>query len=105
LLLEAGADPFLVDGSPVEGSLSAHRWVKANGWDEILELMAKTALAREGQILGPIYQPHWVAYALEVQKRAVQEMQESSTGKQILGSSPLSISEIISKRFDFDIER
>ena len=54
LLVEAGADPFSIDGSPVEGVLSAYWWAEANGWDDILELMAKTALARKGQIADPI---------------------------------------------------
>lgn len=89
LLVQAGANPFSPDGSPVEGGLSAFFWSKANGWEDIMELMTKSAVACGLQAQQRVYKSGSVAYALTVQKTAVQAMEDaSSSGKLIRASFP-----------------
>lgn len=72
LLVEAGADAFSKDGSPVEGGFSAYWWAKTNGWEDIMELMERKASKR--LVREHVYRPGSVAFALTVQETVVQEM-------------------------------
>jgi hypothetical protein len=78
LLVQAGANSFSPDGSPVEGGLSAFFWAQANGWEDIMELMTKSAAARGVQAQQRVYKPSSVAYALTVQETAVQATEDDS---------------------------
>ena len=79
LLVQAGANPCSLDGSPVEGGLSAFFWAKANGWEDIMDLMTKSAVARGVQVQQRVYKAGSVAYALDVQKTVVQALEDASS--------------------------
>jgi hypothetical protein len=67
LLIEAGSNAFSLDGSGLEGGFSSHFWAKANGWDDIVELMEAKRLASKTMINERKYKPSTVQYALAVQ--------------------------------------
>ena len=45
LLVEAGADPFSVDGTGLDGGFSSFFWAEENDWHDILELMVRCGAA------------------------------------------------------------
>ena len=74
-LVEAGANPFSLDGSGVDGGFSALFWAKENDWDDIVEWTIRRGTTNGFKFRDRAHGRHSTELARRIQKMALLNME------------------------------
>jgi hypothetical protein len=83
LLIEAGANPFALDGSGIGGGFSAFFWARQNGWEDVTELMIECGTANGFRLRETTHSRRNVDVARETQSYALADTKKPGQSPEI----------------------
>jgi hypothetical protein len=99
LLVEAGANPFSLDGSGVNGGFSAFFWARQNGWEDITELMIDRGTANGFQLRETVHSKVYVEVARQTQSHALSDTRKPRQNEEVGEGREKSATEVRPMRF------